>query len=140
MLDYTTTLYLWEHHPAGLYCQGWRLYGCREHPEYVHQSPGTSQPVTCQPGTSEPITGQPVTGHPVTGQSSPQPASPGTSQPGTGRPGTSQPCLRKFKYRFSRQELNQMYVSYVRPLLEYSSIVWDGFTEQDKTALERLQK
>ena len=32
-----------------------------------------------------------------------------------------------------------MYVSYVRPLLEYSSIVWDGCTEQDKTALERLQ-
>ena len=47
--------------------------------------------------------------------------------------------MRKFKYSFSRQALNQMYVSYVRPLLEYSSIVWDGCTERDKTALERLQ-
>ena len=47
--------------------------------------------------------------------------------------------MRKLKYSFSRQTLNQMYVSYVRPLLEYSSIVWDGCTEQDKTALERLQ-
>ena len=47
--------------------------------------------------------------------------------------------MRKLKYSFSRQALNQMYVSYVRPLLEYSSIVWDGCTEQDKTALERLQ-
>ena len=47
--------------------------------------------------------------------------------------------MRKFKYSFSRQALIQMYASYVRPLLEYSSIVWDGCTEQDKTALERLQ-
>ena len=31
--------------------------------------------------------------------------------------------MRKLKYSFSRQALNQMYVSYVRPLLEYSSIV-----------------
>ena len=42
--------------------------------------------------------------------------------------------MRKLKYRFTRQALNQMYVSYVRPLLEYSSIVWDGCSEQDKTA------
>ena len=47
--------------------------------------------------------------------------------------------MRKLKYRFTRQALNQMYVSYVRPLLEYSSIVWDGCSDQDKNALERLQ-
>ena len=47
--------------------------------------------------------------------------------------------MRKLKYRFSRQALNQMYISYIRPQLEYSSIVWDGCSEQDKTALEKLQ-
>ena len=47
--------------------------------------------------------------------------------------------MRKLKYRFSRQALNQMYISYIRPLLEYSSINWDGRSEQDKGALERLQ-
>lgn len=47
--------------------------------------------------------------------------------------------MRKLKYTFSRQALNQMYISYVRPLVEYSSIVWDGCTEQDKNALEILQ-
>ena len=47
--------------------------------------------------------------------------------------------MRKLKYTFSRQALNQMYISYVRPLLEYSSIVWDGCTEQDKNTLELLQ-
>ena len=34
--------------------------------------------------------------------------------------------MRKLKYRFTRQALNQMYVSYVRPLFEYSSTVWDS--------------
>ena len=47
--------------------------------------------------------------------------------------------IRKLKFTFSRQALNQMYISYVRPLLEYSSIVWDGCTEQDKNTLELLQ-
>ena len=47
--------------------------------------------------------------------------------------------MRKLKYMFSRQALNQMYISYARPLLEYSSLVWDGCSEQDKTALERFQ-
>ena len=47
--------------------------------------------------------------------------------------------MRKLKYTFSRQALNQMYISHVRPLLEYSSIVWDGCTEQDKNTLELLQ-
>ena len=32
-----------------------------------------------------------------------------------------------------------MYMSYIRHTLEYSSIFWDGCSEQDKTALERLQ-
>ena len=47
--------------------------------------------------------------------------------------------MRKLMYRFSRQALNQMYISYIRPTLENSSIVWDGCSEQDKTALEKLQ-
>ena len=47
--------------------------------------------------------------------------------------------MRKLKYSFSREALNQMYVSNVRPLLEYSSIVWVGCTEQDKTAFETFQ-
>lgn len=47
--------------------------------------------------------------------------------------------MRKLKYRFSRQALNQMYISYIRPTLEYSSIVLDGCSEQDKAAMEKLQ-
>ena len=47
--------------------------------------------------------------------------------------------MRKLKYTFSRTALNQIYISYIRPVLEYSAIVWDGCTIQDKFALEKLQ-
>ncbi|MCG8046320.1 MAG: reverse transcriptase domain-containing protein [Candidatus Thiodiazotropha endolucinida] len=47
--------------------------------------------------------------------------------------------MRKLKYDFSRTALNQIYVSYVRPLLEYSSIVWDGCTVEQSSSLEKLQ-
>ena len=33
--------------------------------------------------------------------------------------------LRKLKYRFSKATLNKVYCTYIRPLLEYASEVWD---------------
>ena len=47
--------------------------------------------------------------------------------------------MRKLKYSFSRQALNQIYMSYVFPILEYSSIVWDNCTVYEAEALEKLQ-
>ena len=47
--------------------------------------------------------------------------------------------MRKLKYDFSRLVLNQIYISYVRPIIEYSSIVWDGCSEQNADLLEKLQ-
>ena len=47
--------------------------------------------------------------------------------------------MRKLKYTFSRTALNQIFISYIRPVLEYSAVVWDGCTIQDKLALEKLQ-
>lgn len=29
-------------------------------------------------------------------------------------------------FKIGRKSLNQIYVSYMRPLLEYGSVVWDG--------------
>ena len=46
---------------------------------------------------------------------------------------------RKLKYVFSRRALNQTYISFVRPVLEYSSVVWDGCTVEQQTSLEKLQ-
>ena len=47
--------------------------------------------------------------------------------------------MRKLKYTFSRIALNQIYISYARPILEYSSIVWDNCTVEQSNSLEKLQ-
>ena len=45
--------------------------------------------------------------------------------------------MRKLNYYISRNYLNQMYMSYMLPVIEYASIVWDGCSEKD---LQTLQK
>ena len=47
--------------------------------------------------------------------------------------------MRKLKYNLSRMALNQLYFSYVLPVLEYSSLVWDGCSQHDSSTLENLQ-
>jgi hypothetical protein len=47
--------------------------------------------------------------------------------------------MRAIKFKVNRQTLNQIYISYMRPTLEYASVVWDGCTEYEKTKLEQLQ-
>ena len=47
--------------------------------------------------------------------------------------------MRKLKYVFSRRALNQIYISYVRPVLEYSCVVLDGCTVAQRNSLEKLQ-
>ena len=39
--------------------------------------------------------------------------------------------MHKLKYIFHRVALNQIYISYVLPILEYSGVVWDNDTMQD---------
>ena len=47
--------------------------------------------------------------------------------------------VRKLKYVFSRRALNQTYISFIRPALEYASIVWDGCTVEQRNSLEKVQ-
>ena len=47
--------------------------------------------------------------------------------------------LRKLKYQFPKSTLNKLYCTYIRPLLEYASEVWDGCTLADSVRLERVQ-
>ena len=47
--------------------------------------------------------------------------------------------MRKLKYTFHRVALNQIYVSYFLPVLEYSAIVWDNCSAQNSNTLEKLQ-
>ena len=47
--------------------------------------------------------------------------------------------MRKIKFTVKRKTLEQLYVSFLRPILEYSSVVWDGCTENEKETIEKIQ-
>ena len=47
--------------------------------------------------------------------------------------------MRKLKFTLHRKVLNQIYVSFLRPLMEYSSTVWDGYTAYEKHSLGKIQ-
>ena len=47
--------------------------------------------------------------------------------------------MRAVKFKISRNSLNQLYISFLRPLLEYASVVWDNCTLGEKDSLEKIQ-
>lgn len=47
--------------------------------------------------------------------------------------------LRKLKYKVSKNTLEKLYCTYIRPLLEYGSEIWDGCTITDANRLEQVQ-
>ena len=47
--------------------------------------------------------------------------------------------MRKLKLSVRRKTLNQIYVLFLRPILEYSSVVWDNCTQYEKDRLEKVQ-
>ena len=47
--------------------------------------------------------------------------------------------MKKNKFILSRRALNQIYISYIRPKLEYASIIWDGCSEYCSDSLEKIQ-
>jgi hypothetical protein len=47
--------------------------------------------------------------------------------------------MRALKFKINRQALNQIYISLLRPLLEYAAVVWDGCTDYGKLKLESGQ-
>ena len=47
--------------------------------------------------------------------------------------------MRKLKFTVKRNTLNQIYISFLRPILEYSSVVWDNCSKYEKDRLERMK-
>ena len=43
------------------------------------------------------------------------------------------------KFKLKRCTLNRIYISYLRPVLEYASIIWDHCTAYEKALLEKLK-
>ena len=46
--------------------------------------------------------------------------------------------MRTLKFRVSRKSLEQIYVSFIRPLLEYCDVVWDNCSAENKKQLESI--
>ena len=47
--------------------------------------------------------------------------------------------LRMFKYKMDRSSLIQIYLSFIRPVLEYGDVVWDNCSQQNSDLLESVQ-
>ncbi len=47
--------------------------------------------------------------------------------------------MKLLKFKLKRSTLNQIYTSYMRPIIEYASIVWDSCTIYEQESLEKLQ-
>ena len=47
--------------------------------------------------------------------------------------------MRKLKFKLDRHSLQTIYFSFIRPLLEYSGIVWDNCTLYEVNELEKIQ-
>lgn len=48
--------------------------------------------------------------------------------------------MRMLKHDLDRNSLNRFYIAFIRPILEYGSIIWDNCTKQQSDLLESLQK
>ena len=47
--------------------------------------------------------------------------------------------MRKLKYVLDRKSLETIYLSFIRPLLEYSDVIWDNCTNNEKHDLDKIQ-
>ena len=47
--------------------------------------------------------------------------------------------MRSLKFRLKRESLNQIYISFLRPIVEYASAVWDNCTMKEKETLDKVQ-
>ena len=47
--------------------------------------------------------------------------------------------LRKLKFHSDRKSLETIYITFIRPLLEYGDIIWDNCTHHEKIELDTIQ-
>ena len=47
--------------------------------------------------------------------------------------------MRMLKYDIDRNSLTKFYISYIRPILEYGSIIWDNLNKNEADLLESIQ-
>ena len=45
--------------------------------------------------------------------------------------------MRKFKFLLDRKSLETIYISFIRPILEYGDVVWDNCTQLENQDIEK---
>ena len=48
--------------------------------------------------------------------------------------------MRKLKFLLDRESLNRIYISFIRPTLEYADIVWNNCTQYEINQIEKVQQ
>ncbi len=48
--------------------------------------------------------------------------------------------MRHLKFRLHRDSLETIYISFIRPVLEYGDVLFDSCTNQEKDELEKIQQ
>ena len=47
--------------------------------------------------------------------------------------------MRKLKFKLDRKSLETIYLTFIRPLLEYGDVIWDNCTQYEKNELAKIQ-
>ena len=47
--------------------------------------------------------------------------------------------MRKLKFKLDRKSLETIYLTFIRPLLEYGDVLWDNCTQYEKDELDKIQ-
>ena len=47
--------------------------------------------------------------------------------------------MRKLKFNLDRKSLETIYLTFIRPLLEYGDVIWDNCTQYEKNELDKIQ-
>ena len=47
--------------------------------------------------------------------------------------------MRRLKFQLDRKSLETIYMSFIRPLLEYASVVWANCTQYESEELQKIQ-
>ena len=47
--------------------------------------------------------------------------------------------MKRLKFQLDRKSLEIIYISFVRPIIEYADAIWDNCTQYEKTELDKIQ-
>ena len=47
--------------------------------------------------------------------------------------------MRKLRFTLDRKSLEIIYISFIRPLIEYSDVIWDNCTQAEKNEIDKIQ-